>query len=137
MAFDKSDMLGFINALRESDSYIEDLFMCGSCYQFHLFLSKVFDGCEPWINQRKDHIITKFEGSFYDIMGLANERGFTPLSEVDKPMVSEWSFYSINMLRLTDCEHCEAPFVYERPPNTIDLFIEDSDKPHLTITKDV
>jgi hypothetical protein len=61
------DMLRFINAIRQTDRYISDIYLNGACYQFHLLLKTFFPECEPYISKEKDHVITKYAGRYYDI----------------------------------------------------------------------
>ena len=102
----------FIENLRESDSYIRHLFLNGSCYRFHLLLSKFFPGCEPWINEEKTHIITKYRGKFYDITGEVPSDGFKPLESKEVERVEKWSFQKTNLIKIGECPFCEEPLVY-------------------------
>lgn len=102
----------FIENMRESDSYIKHLFLNGSCYKFHLLLSKFFPGSEPWINEEEDHIITRYKGKFYDIKGEVPSEGFRPLKSSEIEKVENWSFEKMNLLKLGECPFCEEPLVY-------------------------
>lgn len=103
--------LKLINALRKSDEYITIIFTEGSCYQFHLFLKKIYPGGEPYISLLRNHIVTKIEGKFYDINGIVIEREnmYSPLREHDLPMVRKWSFKKNHLLKITDCPNCDEP----------------------------
>ena len=44
-------MLRFIDALRQTDKYIEMIYMNGACYQFHLLLKTFFPESKPYITK--------------------------------------------------------------------------------------
>lgn len=104
----------FIKELRDSDGYIQHIYTKGSCYRFHILLSKMYKGCVPYISGMKNHIITKYRGKYYDING---ERscfpGYTPLTEKELSFVMNWSFHKHNLLVLKDCPHCDEPILIE------------------------
>lgn len=102
----------FIKSLRESDFYIRHIFLNGSCYQFYLLLSKFFPGCEPWISEEQVHIITKYNGKFYDVRGEVSSGGFRPLRQKEVKTVEKWSFQKMNSLKIGECPFCEEPLVY-------------------------
>ena len=66
------DILLFITILRESDRYIETIYLNGGCYQFHLILKTFFSDCVAYINKDKDHVITLYKGNYYDITGIVD-----------------------------------------------------------------
>ena len=101
-----------IKALRKTDLYIECIFTGGACYQFHLFLKTVFSNAEPYINLKRDHVVTKIDGKLYDIKGIVKEKDFTPLNETDLKLVKKWSFRKNNMLQITECPFCEEPIIF-------------------------
>ena len=104
----------FIESLRNTDDYIQHIYTKGGCYKFHLLLKKLYKGCTPYISQRKDHIITLHEGKYYDIYGeVSHVEGFTKLTKEELDLVNQWSFHNHNLLRLTDCPHCEEPLTIE------------------------
>lgn len=106
------DIIFFIESLRESDFYIKHLFLNGSCYKFHLLLSKFYPGCEPWVNHKMDHVITKYDEKFYDIRGEVKSNGFRPLQPQEIKIVEKWSFHKINLLKLDECPFCDEPLTY-------------------------
>ena len=106
-------ILTFIDELRETDEYIRHIYTQGSCYKFHVLLSKLYPGARPYINERKNHIITKYKGKYYDIDGLVtNQDGYTRITTEENTMVKNWSFYKNNLLLLTECPNCDEPLVY-------------------------
>jgi len=107
-------ILQFINALRKSDFYIEDIYTMGSCYQFYVLLNKMYKGCIPLISPTKDHIITLYKGRFYDIKGIVKEKTalYTLLSAEDLKMVKKWGFRKNCLIGLTECEFCEEPIIF-------------------------
>lgn len=108
-------LIDFINSLRESDFYIEHIYTQGGCYQFYLILSKMYKGCIPYISKRKNHIITRYKGKYYDIYGEVKcIEGYTKLTNDELIMVSEWSFAKNNLLMLKECPHCEEPLIFEK-----------------------
>ena len=98
-------ILDFINALRNSDKYINVIYNNGGCYQFYLLLHKMYGG-KPMINIEKNHIVTLYEGIYYDIEGINNEEIFLPLTDNDFKIVKKWSFSKNTWLTLGDCPSC-------------------------------
>lgn len=47
-----SSCLFLVNSLRETDKYIQSIFMQGGCYQFHLFIKKTIPKCKT-VNPQK------------------------------------------------------------------------------------
>lgn len=106
--------IDLIDAIRNTDGYIKIIFMQGSCYQFHLFLKTVYPTSIPYLNQDKDHIVTKIDNHLYDIRGIIDlkfEELYSPLSNLDLELVKEWSFKRNNFLKITECTFCEEPLV--------------------------
>lgn len=106
--------LDLINALRATDDYIEDIYMHGSCYQFHLFLKAIFPKAIPYLNDKKNHVYTKIGKDYHDILGVVAEEDeyyiqSKPMTEEDTEMAKEWSFANYNSLSLGDCDYCGEP----------------------------
>jgi hypothetical protein len=104
-------MLRFINALRQTDRYIEMIYMNGACYQFHLLLKTFFPESKPYISKEKDHVITKYAGRYYDITGEVSGNWYTPMTESEIDMASGWSFHRTKVIQIGECPHCEEPIV--------------------------
>ena len=103
-------ILDFINNLRVTDRYIKYIYLNGGCYQFHLLLKKIYPSAVAYISDHKNHIVTKYRGKFYDIMGIVdNVDGYTKLTEEEKRIVENWSFHKYNLLKLTECPSCDEP----------------------------
>ena len=105
-----------IQSLRDSDMYIEHIFMRGGCYKFHLFLKTIYPNAVPYIHQDKDHVVTRLFGSLFDIKGIIEPKYeclYTPLSDKDIDLVKSWSFSTNQLLRICECPHCEEPIVYD------------------------
>lgn len=103
----------FIKALRESDEYIKHIYLEGSCFRFHQLLATLFEDAEPYLSAEEDHIITKWNGRFWDITGeILDPTDFMPLPESKIAMVEGWSFRRNNLIQLHQCPHCEEPFTY-------------------------
>ena len=104
----------FINALRDTDEYIRYIYTKGSCYKFHVLLSKMYKGSVPYISENKDHIITRYRGKYYDINGeVKNIKGYRELNEEEIPMVKGWSFYHHNLIVLNECPNCDEPLTFK------------------------
>ncbi len=103
-------MLRFINALRQTDQYIEMIYLNGACYQFHLMLKKFAPECEARITKEKNHIVTYFKGKYFDITGIV-EGDFEPLNNYEIDMVSKWSFAKNRALQICECPVCGEPIV--------------------------
>ncbi|WP_053062566.1 hypothetical protein [Photobacterium aquae] len=105
------DVEKLIASLRETDRYIETIFMQGSCYQFHLFLKSLYPKSRPLISKQKDHIITMIDDRCYDITGIVSSQGFSELTESDLQLVKSWSFSKYKILSLGECPCCEEPII--------------------------
>jgi hypothetical protein len=104
----------FIEQLNLSDEYIRHIYTNGGCYKFHVLLSRMFKGCIPYVNQDKNHIVTRYRKKLYDVNGLVEDYyNYRKLSVKDIPYVMSWSFHKNNMLKLKECPHCEEPLVYD------------------------
>lgn len=108
---DAGGMLRFIDALRQTDKYIEMIYMNGACYQFHLLLKAFFSESKPYISKEKDHVITKYAGKYYDITGEVSGNWYTPMIESEIDMASGWSFHRTKVIQIGECPHCEEPIV--------------------------
>lgn len=109
-----------IRSLRNSDVYIEHIFMKGGCYRFFLFLKTIYPNAEPYIHQDKDHIVTKLFGHFFDIRGIIESKFeplYSPLLDDDLKMVESWRFSKNQVLQLCECPHCEEPIIYNEYNN--------------------
>ena len=106
-----SGMLLFINALRQTDRYIEMIYMNGACYQFHLLLKTFFPESEAFISKEKDHVITKYNRRYYDITGEVSGNWYTPITESEIDRASAWSFYKTKVIQIGECPFCEEPIV--------------------------
>jgi hypothetical protein len=105
------DMLRFINSIRQTDQYIEMIYMNGACYQFHLMLKKFAPECEPYISKEKNHVITKYAGRYYDITGEVSGNWYTPMTESEIEMASRWSFHRTKVIQIGECPACGEPIV--------------------------
>ena len=104
----------FINALRDTDEYIRYIYTKGSCYKFHVLLSKMYKGSVPYISENKDHIISRYKDRYYDIDGeVKNVKGYRELNESDIDMVEKWSFRKNNVLVLKECPYCDEPLLID------------------------
>lgn len=100
--------LTLINALRKSDMYIESIYTEGGCYQFHLFLKKIFPSATPLINKKKNHVVSKIGNLLFDITGIV-EGEYFELSKDDLKKVKKWSFHNNMVIKITECPFCEEP----------------------------
>lgn len=104
-----SDMLSFLSALRNTDHYIEMIYLNGACYQLHILLKEYFN-CEPLINPEKNHVVTKFKDKFFDITGEVKGE-YLPMSNEDVEKAKQWSFHRNKMIQICECPFCEEPIV--------------------------
>jgi len=102
-------LLEFISSLRQSDKYVEMIYLHGGCYQFHLLLKKYCD-CRPLINQEKNHVVSEFEGKLFDITGEVKGE-YLPMTEQDLEKASKWSFHDNMMIQISECPVCEEPIL--------------------------
>ncbi|MDH6308023.1 hypothetical protein M2451_002542 [Dysgonomonas sp. PFB1-18] len=105
-----------ITTLRDSDVYIEHIFMRGGCYKFHLFLKSIYPDAKPYIHQDKDHIATKIHNRLFDIRGSIEpkfEELYSPLKNDDVDMVRSWSFSRNQLLQICECSFCGEPIIYD------------------------
>lgn len=101
-----------INALRGAETtYLEAIYLNGGCFQFYLFLKKLFPEAKPYINEKRNHVVTSINGILYDITGVANypKEKFRPVKASEIKMVKSWSFEKTNMLQIGECPVCEEP----------------------------
>lgn len=99
------NLLEFIEIIRESDDYISSIYMNGGCYQFHLILSKYLGrDCYPLINKERNHVVTNFKGTSYDVMGLASG-SYSRMNVDDLSLAKTWRFSKTKALT-TECESC-------------------------------
>lgn len=104
----------FIKTLRESEAYIEDIYLNGGCYQFHLVLKNMFSDAIPYINKEKDHVVTMLRDNLYDIRGVVSNEDkskYVPMTRRDLKVAAKWSFSKHNMLKIKECPSCEEPIV--------------------------
>lgn len=107
-----SSCLLLVNSLRETDRYIESIFIQGGCYRFHLFLKNIFPDATPFIYKDKDHIVSKIGNQFFDIKGIVeNKNEYSLLKKSELEMVEKWSFGRTHLLQLKECPFCEEPLV--------------------------
>lgn len=113
--------INFINTIKDSDYYIEQIYTQGGCYQFHKILKTIFPDAIPYVcggintvinKEWIDHVVTEIEGLFYDIQGVFNPEAskyefVRPLKTSELPLVETWRF--TNMHYIPNCEECEFP----------------------------
>lgn len=106
----KDNPLTVIDALRKADPYIETLFLEGSCYQFYLFLKKLYPSATPVRNHDFTHVGALIEGQCYDITGIVNW-SYQALNKSEIKQAEEWSFAKKMFLSLGECPACEEPLL--------------------------
>lgn len=102
--------IDIITRIRESDPYIEMIYLQGGCYKFHEILKGIFLEAEPYINEEKNHVVTKIDGNYYDITGHVKGEYQSLESEKDIKLCKSWSF-SKNYFLTKECTYCEEPFL--------------------------
>jgi len=100
----------FITALRESDSYMETIFMHGSCYKFAKMLEKLFPSGEIWM-ELHDHAVYHYNGHFWDITGKVTGLKLHKPNKEEIEMMEKWGFAENNYLSLGDCDGCGEPLI--------------------------
>lgn len=108
--------IDIIEPLRESDDYIQTIYMSGGCFQFHVFLRSLFPGAKPYMHKNKDHVVSLIGNKMYDIRGEIHEAAevmYSPFTAEDFETVSNWSFAGHNLLLLGECKYCEEPITIE------------------------
>lgn len=83
-------ILNLIAEIRNSHSKMEEIFLNGSCLNFHMILRSVYPESEPYFNI--NHIITKIDDKFYDITGIVNPEGYIPYNDYYSPERTRRSF---------------------------------------------
>ena len=101
----------FINALKQTDKYIEIIFKNGGCYQFYLLIKKLYPESEAYINSEKDHVVIKYQGKFYDITGIIDNNNYVKMTDSDIEMSKNWSFHRNMCLKLRECPFCSEPIL--------------------------
>ena len=103
----------FINTLRSSDKYIQDIYTQGGCWQFHKVLKAMYPNVTPYkVKSDKwcieyDHIISKIGKDFYDITGNVNHMYFDRKSveEKDVEEFEKWTFGKRHYFAI-ECPNC-------------------------------
>ena len=104
------DLLQFIRLLRETDRYIETIYLNGACYRFHLLLNQFLEGARPKITRDKKHIVTYWNGKHFDITGEVTHTFLQPTpSEIR--VAEAWSFHKTKALQIGECPYCEEPII--------------------------
>lgn len=105
-------VIDLINALRESDSYIDVIYTNGSCYRFFVMVKKLYPDAIPMLNKDMNHIGILLDGKIYDINGEVKEpEDFYYMNEQEIEMVEKWGFFENNYLTLS-CPHCGEDVIY-------------------------
>lgn len=103
----------FIKALSNTDEYISDIYMNGSCYKFAKLLCMMYPKAVLMVTRKNDHAVVKYSGKFYDITGeVAVDRGYHVPTEEDIKECEQWSFGRQHALILTKCPYCDEPILY-------------------------
>jgi hypothetical protein len=105
--------IDFINQLRDSDSYIQEIYTKGSCYQIYKILKLLYKKAKPYkvkthYMSEYNHIITEIDGKFYDITGevfVNNYFGIDGVYKEDLKEIEQWNFAMNNWLYKT-CPNC-------------------------------
>ena len=66
--------LKIIAEIRNSHSKMRNIFTKGSCYNLYSILKAIFPEAIAYSNI--DHIITRIDDIYYDINGIANNKGY-------------------------------------------------------------
>ena len=107
------NILNFINALRETDKYIEVIYARGGCYRFHLLLKQMYPECEPMINMSENHVATLYRGKLYDINGVVKDDIWLKMTQEDILEAEKWSFAKQYTISFGRCPYCDEKISYE------------------------
>lgn len=81
-------ILNFIEVIRNSHPEMKNIFLYGSCLNFHLILKSIYPEAIPYTNI--DHIITKIGNKFYDISGrVYNTKSYEKMGTIYFPKKRE------------------------------------------------
>ena len=69
----------FLAMLRNLHPELEWKCLHGSCFRLYLLLKEVWPDAEAWTNI--DHVITKIDGTFYDIRGEVDPTGYLRMKD--------------------------------------------------------
>lgn len=106
--------LEFINTLRNSDDYIEIIYLNGGCYNLFKILKLIYPNAIAYKVKVVDsddfysHIVTKIGENYYDINGIVNTDYYDRKKVVknDLEEIEKWRFSkSKRLYRL--CENCQ------------------------------
>ena len=111
--------LEFINALRNSDDYIRDIYMNGGCYNLFKVLKVLYPNSVAFkvkiynTDKEYNHIVTRINNNFYDIEGIANDKYFdrVVVKEKDIEEISQWRFSKTKCL-FKCCEYCGEEILF-------------------------
>lgn len=108
------NILRFIDALRETDAYIKEIYRWGGCYRFHLLLKELYPEAEGYVRYTHGgHVITKIRDNFYDINGLVTDLAdYQPIKKQDEDHLQHWSFSGYNYIKIRDCPHCGEDIIH-------------------------
>ena len=65
----KSDPVDFISTISDLDPSLKRICLNGACYKFHLVLKSAFPEAVAYMNEQRDHVVTKIGTDLYDISG--------------------------------------------------------------------
>lgn len=108
-----NNVLEFINALRNSDDYIRDIYMNGGCYNLFKVLKVLYPSAVAFkvkicnTDKKHNHIVTRINNNFYDIEGIADDKYFDKVivKEKDIKEISQWRFSKTKCL-FKRCNNC-------------------------------
>jgi len=89
------DICDFISSIRTSYD-VEYIFLHGNCYKLYEILQILFGNCTPYLNTKKQHVITEHLGSFYDITGKVSSRSFRKMAPEQKRIAKTWRYGSFS-----------------------------------------
>ncbi|MBD8498785.1 hypothetical protein [Paenibacillus arenosi] len=100
----------FLTELRNSDTFIADIYMKGSCYKLFRILKLLYPHSIPYkCGNENDyyHVITSIDNVFYDIKGIVDPLQYDSVVPmlIEDQEEFEWYSYS-RMWYIPDCEEC-------------------------------
>ena len=62
-------ILSFIASIRNAFPDAAIIFLYGGCYSLYTILKQIYPQAHPYMTKNEEHIVTRINGRFYDILG--------------------------------------------------------------------
>lgn len=90
------DVERFIELIKSLDTHIETACLHGACYKFYKVLSRVYPNATPYMNNERNHVVTRVGNGLYDITGRVGSISgkaadkYHRMSNVELRVASKW-----------------------------------------------